>query len=213
MSTGPKTSRCTISLSFERGTDERRLVEEAAALGRAAAAHDLVAVRPRALDEAGDALEMLRMDQRRNRRRVVAGIAEHVLVGEAVEELEERAGDRLLDEQARAGEADLARVVVLAGRLARRCLEVAVGEDEERALAAELAGERDEVARGGDADRAGGLRRSRERDAAHARVGDERGADLLADALHDVEHARRAAPPPRPGRRAASTTAATIRRA
>ena len=54
-------------------------------------------------------------------------------------------GDRLLDEQARSGEADLAGVVVLPGRLAGRCFEVGVGEDEQRPLAAELTGERDDV--------------------------------------------------------------------
>ena len=114
-----------------------------------------------------------------------------MLVDKAVKQLEERAGDRLLDEQARAGETDLSRVVVLARCLPRRRLEIAVREHEERPLAAELSGERDEVARGSDADRAGGLRRSRERDPAHIRVRDERGTDLLPDPLHDVEDAGR----------------------
>ena len=70
------------------------------------------------------------MDQRRDRRPVVARVAEDVLVGEAVEELEELVGDRLLDEQARAGEADLAGVVVLARGGAGGGLEIGVGEDD-----------------------------------------------------------------------------------
>ena len=150
--------------------DERRLVEEPAALGRPAAANDLVAVRPRALDEAGDPLEVVAVDQRRDGGVVVARVAEHVLVGEAVEQLEELLGDRLLDEQARPGEAHLAGVVVLSRRLARSRLEVAVVEDEQRAFAAELAGERDDVLRRRDADVTRGLGRARERDAAHAGV-------------------------------------------
>ena len=94
--TGPNTSRWTISLSFDRGITSGRLVEEAAALGGLASADDLVAVRAGALDEARDAVEMIAVDQRRHRRRVVARVAEDVLVGEAVEELEERLGDRAL---------------------------------------------------------------------------------------------------------------------
>ena len=45
-------------------------------------------------------------------------------------ELEERLGHRVLDEEARPGEAHLAGVVVLARRLPRSRLEVGVGEDE-----------------------------------------------------------------------------------
>ena len=70
------------------------------------------------------------MDERRDGRRVVARVAEHVLVREPVDELEERLGDRLLDEEARPGEAHLAGVVVLARRLPRSRLEVGVGEHE-----------------------------------------------------------------------------------
>ena len=93
------------------------------------------------------------MDERRDGRRVVARVAEHVLVGEAVEAARgTRSATALLDEQARAREADLAGVVVLARRLARGRLEVGVGEDEQRPLAAELAGERDDVAGRGGAD-------------------------------------------------------------
>ena len=97
------------------------------------------------------------MDERRHRRGVVARVAEHVLVGEGVEELEEPLGDGLLDQQPGAGEAHLAGVVVLSRRLPRRRLEVGVPEDEQRPLAAELAGERDDVPRRGDADVHGGL--------------------------------------------------------
>ncbi len=71
------------------------------------------------------------VDERRDGGRVVSRIAEHVLVGTAWNVLEEDVADRFLDEEARAGEADLARVVVLAGRLARGRVEVGVLEHDE----------------------------------------------------------------------------------
>ena len=122
------------------------------------------------------------------------GIAQHVLVGEPVEALQERVGDRLLDQQPRARQAHLAGVVVLARRLARRGVQVGVGEHDQRALAAQLGRERDDVApprrRRCGAPVSGEpvklMRRT-------PRVGDQRRADLLADALHDVEHAGREA--------------------
>ena len=51
-------------------------------------------------------------------------------------------GDHLLDEHARAGKADLARVDVLARDGLRRGLQVGVGADDERRLAAELHADR-----------------------------------------------------------------------
>ena len=73
---------------------------------------------------------MLAVDQRRHRGRVVAGVAEDMLVGKTVEQLEELVGDRLLHEKARPSEADLARIVVLSRSLASSSLEITVGEDE-----------------------------------------------------------------------------------
>ena len=91
-------------------------------------------------------------------------------------------------------------------------VEVGVGEDDERALAAELGRERHEV-------RAAAARRSRAPVSGEpvkemrrsAGVSDQLRSDLLADALDDVEHAGRQARPRRRGRRAASTRAATTR--
>ena len=111
------------------------------------AADDLVAGGPRPLDEPLDAGHVVGMDQRRDRRRLVARVAQHVLVREPVKQLQEAVGDGLLDEQARAREAHLAGVVVLAGGLAGGRLEVTVVEHDQRALAAQLAGERHDVAR------------------------------------------------------------------
>ncbi len=131
------------------------------------------------------------MDHRRDRRRRVAAVAEHVGVGRCVEPVEELDAHARLDQQSGAGEADLAGVVVLAGRLARRGIEVGVGEDDEGAFAAELGGERDEVAGSGDTDRPAGLRRAGEADPPDPPVADQRCADLFTDPLHHVEHPRR----------------------
>ena len=105
---------------------------------RLPAAHDAVAGGARALDEALDAREVVGVDERADRRGGVARVAQHVRVGVAVEGLQERLADRLLDEQPRAREADLAAVVVLARRLLRGRVDVGVGEHDQRALAAEL---------------------------------------------------------------------------
>src|SRR6476619_7623927 len=75
VSTGPNTSRWTISESFERGVVEER----ADVLAAPAAADDLVAVGTGTVDEPLDARQVVGMDQRRHRRRVVARVAEHVL--------------------------------------------------------------------------------------------------------------------------------------
>src|SRR4029077_19824996 len=118
-----------------------------AEVGAPAAADDLVAGLAGPLDETLHPLAMLAVDQGRARRPVVPRVTEDVLVGEAAEELEELVGNRLLDEQARAGEADLACVVVLARAGSGGGLEFGVGEDDERPLAAELGRERHQIPR------------------------------------------------------------------
>ena len=131
------------------------------------------------------------MDERRDGGPVVSRVPEDVLVGMKVKLLEEDVADAVLDEEARAGEAHLARVVVLAGRLARGRVDVGVLEHDEGVLAAELAGERNDVAGRRDADVTRRLGRAGKRDTTDQRVGDERGARLLADPLNDVEDAGR----------------------
>jgi hypothetical protein len=116
-----------------------------------------------------------------------------VLVGEPVEELEERVGDGLPDEQACPRQADLAGVVVLARRLAGGGLEVGVREHEQRTLPAEFAREGDDVACRRLTDVDGRLGRPCERDAPNARLPRQGGAHLLADPLDDIEDSQREA--------------------
>ena len=78
-------------------------------------------------------------------RRGIAAVAEHERVDLSVESREELLADRFLDEQARAGEAHLARVVELPRRPVRSGVEIAVGEHDQRTLATELGGERHDV--------------------------------------------------------------------
>ena len=68
----------------------------------------------------------------------LARIADVMRAAAARTFVEERVGDARLDQDARAGQADLARVHVLPGDGLRRGVEVGVGADDERRLAAEL---------------------------------------------------------------------------
>ena len=114
------------------------------------------------------------------------------IVDEAVLELvDQRLGDRLLDEQPRAGAADLALVEVDAVDDALdRLVERRVVEDDVRGLAAEL--QRQRLVGAGDAavDPPADLRRAGERDLVDARMGHERHPDL-ARPRDDVDDARR----------------------
>ena len=121
--------------------------------------------------------------ERRDRGRIVAGIAEHLGVNPGVEPFEEGAGDRLLHQQPGAGQTHLTGIVVLPGGLGGGGVDVGVREHDQRPLAAELGGERNDVGCGRRADRAARLGRAGEADAAQTRVGDERGARFLADSL------------------------------
>ena len=101
------------------------------------------------------------MNQRRDRGAGLAAVACRVLVGIGEHALKERVAHRLLHQQARACQADLPRVVVLAGGLAGGGIEVGVGEHDEGALAAELRREGHDVAGGGRRRSAGPPRASR----------------------------------------------------
>src|ERR671912_3027688 len=132
---------------------------------------------------------MVGMDQGRYCRLVLAWIAEHVLVYGGMKAFEKRLADRLLDQDPRPGQTHLAAVVVLACGHRGGGVEVGVFEDDEGAFAAEFRGEGQEVPGGGDPDQSPRRRRSGEGDAPQQRMGDERGAGILAEALYHVEDA------------------------
>ncbi len=175
-----------------RGLDERGLVPEAIGREPIAAEDDAVARRARA-----------RSTKPSTRARCSGWISGEMVVAgsrlsprtwrfvSAVKRSRNSSRTDVLDEETRAGEADLARVVVHQGRLGGREVEVRVGEDDERTLAPELGGEGREVLGRRNADGAPGLGRPGEGDATHARVAHEGGAHLLAEALDQVEHPRR----------------------
>ncbi len=79
--------------------------------------------------------------------RLVARIALLDLLGLFQEGLDEAVADALLDQDARAGEADLAGIVELADRRVDRKLEIAIGKDDEGRFAAEFEGERHQIGR------------------------------------------------------------------
>ncbi len=131
------------------------------------------------------------MDQWGHGRSGVATVAEHVGVGEDVEDLEELRRHRVLDDEPGAGQAGLARVVILPGRLPGGTLQIGVGEHQQWPLAPQLGGEGDDVAGGGPADVTRSLRGAGERDPTHPPVRHQGRTDLLADALDDVEYTGR----------------------
>ena len=97
--------------------------------------------------------------------------------------------DRVLDEEPRAREAHLPRVVELVHRLLHGGVQVRVREDQERRLPSELEGDRREVRAGRRGHELAGRHRAGERDPPDVGMRDERGARLLADPLDDVEGA------------------------
>ena len=108
-------------------------------LARLAAEHDLAALLARALDKGVHALAVRLRDQRAHLRLGVERVAHLQLPRLLGERADEVVVDRLLDEDARPCLAALAGRVVDRPDCAReRRVEVGVGKDEIRALAAEL---------------------------------------------------------------------------
>ncbi|CRJ98752.1 hypothetical protein BN1708_009490 [Verticillium longisporum] len=185
----------------------RRRDEEAGGLGRRGRQprrrrHGGVAAQGegRALGEGvGDAREnvllLLARDLRALEGRGRKGVAEHGDVADDGEEArEEGVVDIVVDEEARGGGADLAGVghEAVVGP-ARGAVEVGVGEDEQRRLAARL--ERHGLEGGGGQahDGAAGRRAAGEGELVDAGVGGEGGAGVGAAAVEHVEHAARQA--------------------
>ena len=83
-------------------------------------------------------------------------------------------GDRLVDQQPGAGQADLPGVVVLADRVADGQVQVGVGEHEQRGLAAQLERDRGELRPGRRGDLAAGGDRAGEADPGQVRVRGQR---------------------------------------
>ncbi len=122
----------------------------------------------------------------------VGGLVPRVALAQRASPVEEPRGellgDRRLDQQPAAGEADLAGVVVLLHGVGHGQVEVRVGEDQQRRLPAQLQRDGGQVGGGRGGDVPGGGDRAGEADPGHVRVGDQRGADLLAVPLDHVEH-------------------------
>ena len=143
-----------------------------------------------ALDESLNPREVVRVDERRDRGHWIATVAQYVALRREREAREEFVADRVFNEESRARETDLARVVVHQRGLFDRDVEVGVGEDDERSLAAEFGREGHEVLGGRNADQPSGLGRAGKGDASHPWVTNEGRADFLAESLDDVKDAR-----------------------
>ena len=161
-------------------------------LARLATEHDLGALLAGALDERVHALPVRLRDERAHLRLRVQRVADLQLTRLGAEGAHELVVERLLDEDARAGLAALAGGVVDRPRRARdRRFEVGVGEDDVRALAAELQGDALDRVRAEAHDLAARLRRACERDLVDARVPHEVRAGRRPVARHDVDDAGR----------------------
>ncbi len=96
--------------------------------------------------------------------------------------------DRLLDQQAGAGETDLPGIRELLADGARRRLEIGVGTHDERGFAAEFETDGREMLRRSFADHARSRGGAREADPAHIRMARECVARLGTGAVQDVDH-------------------------
>ena len=151
--TGPKTSFWTISESWAQSAMIVGRVEGAVRqtgdVRPEAAGHDRRAVGAGSLDEAVDALDLGIADERPEVRRGIERVADADALEELLRPGEERVVDGPGDVGPGRGGAVLAAVDERAGRRAARGrLDVGVGEDDERCLAAELEVDPLQVARG-----------------------------------------------------------------
>ena len=117
----------------------------------------------------------------------VAGVTLNDRAGPLEDRREELLGDRFLHQDAERAEADLTGVVELLDSQAYRKVEVGIGEDEQRGLAAELEGQRDDIGRRRGGDEASRGHRPGEGHPADARVSAQCGASLGTEPLHDIE--------------------------
>ena len=173
------------------GEDGRAEVQPTELVVRAAAEQHCRAVGHGSLDETGHSLQVPARDQRADVGGLVPRVALPQRAGLREEPREEVVGDRVGHEQPYGGQAHLPGVVELLDGQVDGEVEVGVVEDQQRRLPAELERHRRDVGRRGRADRARRRHRAGEADAPHPRVGHQRRAGLGAEALHDVEHARR----------------------
>src|SRR5919202_5219215 len=167
------------------GEDGGRVPEARALRGAAPDRHGRV-VR----HEGGDLLAVIGRDKRSHLRLLVLRVPDAEALDRRLEEVEEVVEDRALHEDARAGAAVLPRVVEdRGGGGGPGLLQVGVGEEDARRLAAELEGDPLDRPRGGGHDLAPHLGRAREGDLRHVGVLGEALADLAAWPHDDVDRA------------------------
>ena len=190
-STGPKISCCaTIDVGCTLLSKRRRIVKAARGqldlrlpAGRA--------FRDSLVDQPLDAVELHPRDDRANVDRLVERRPDAQRAHAIANLCDERLGDALLHQQARAGAADLSLIEPDAVDQAfDRAVEIGVFEDDERRLAAQLEREPLVAGRSGAADGASHFGRAGERDLVDVGMLDQRFAGR-AVAGDDVDDARR----------------------
>ena len=145
-----------------------------------------------ALDVGFDAFAMDRRDDRAHLALRIEAVADANLLRALDEPLDETIVERAFENEPRSGRADLSRVGEDAEeRVVDRRLEIGVGEDDVRRLAAELERDLLQVRRRVVHDAASGLRAAGERDLVDELARGERVADDRAGSEHDVDDAGR----------------------
>ena len=186
--------RMSLRHAIEDRRHEIRAVGQGRIIGRLAADDERGALAEADLDVVPHPVALLEADERADLGRVVGRIADLDLPGRRGEQLDDLLVDRALDEDPAARAAVLAAVVEDAvRRLAREPLEVGVGVDDVRALAAELEADLLHVVRGQPHDLLAGRRLAGEGDLADARMRGDRRAGGAARPGHDVDDAGREA--------------------
>src|SRR5918995_4955799 len=163
-------------LGAGRHVDEERraVVQPAQILVRSTAEDGLCALRLRSLYEPVHALDVLAGDLGPDVGRLVPRVALYDRARGLDEPVEELVVHRTLDEQSRARQADLSRVVEPVHGLLHRRRHVRIGERDERRLTAELQRDGREILRRGLGHDLPGLDGAGERDSVHAGMAGER---------------------------------------
>ncbi len=176
----------------EHGRRDEEALRQRAFGGTATAGERLRAFLLADVEITGDALELLLGNERADLCIGIETVADLQLLAELGDAADELLVDRLLDEQTRAGAADLAGIGEYRHRGTRHGgIEIGVREHDVRRLAAELERDALEIARGGPDDRLASHVRTGEGDLVDVMMRGKRCARGLAVAGHDVDDAGR----------------------
>src|SRR6516162_3508012 len=142
------------------------------------------------LDETFNTLVMLGRDEGTHASILVTRITDGEVRCHRSELSLELVGNFRINQDSRPREADLSGVEILSGSSLRGSIEICIGTDDKRRLAAHFERDRRERSGAGTADQLRSVGRASETKSIDIRMSGERSSRLFADALHQVQHAR-----------------------